>query len=86
MDRFGFGAVVPYDADAVRTALEHLSEPEIQSVIRSRAAALSATFSARDSADWIWRSLEAGEACDLTYEKLMPPLASRNFFRRQLTS
>jgi hypothetical protein len=73
VDRFGFGAVVPYEADAVRTALERLSDPEIQSVIRSRAAELSAPFSARGSADWIWRSLEAGEACDLTYEKLMPP-------------
>src|ERR1700730_2744475 len=79
VDRFGFGAVVPYDADAVRTALERLSEPRTQSVIRSRAAALGATFSARGSADWIWRSLEAGEACDLTYDKLMPPSQAETF-------
>lgn len=79
VDRFKFGAVVPYDADAVRSALERLSEPEIQSAIRSRAAALSAAFSARGSADWIWRSLEAGEACDLIYEKLMPPSQAESF-------
>ena len=79
VERFKFGAVVPYDADAVRTAFKRLSEPEIQSVIRGRAAALSASFSARGSADWIWRSLEAGEACDLTYEKLMPPSRSGIF-------
>lgn len=73
VDRFKFGAVVPYDADAVRTALERLSEPETQAAIRCRAAALSGSFSARGSSDWIWRSLEAGKACDLTFEKLMPP-------------
>jgi hypothetical protein len=79
VERFKFGAVIPYDADAVRIALERLAEPETQSAIRSRAAALSASFSARGSADWIWRSLEAGEACDLTYEKLMPSSRAEAF-------
>src|SRR5260370_40625241 len=79
VDRFKFGAVVPYDADAVRTALERLAEPEIQSVIRSRAAALSATFPARGSADWIWRSLDACEACDLTSEKLRHPCPAETY-------
>jgi hypothetical protein len=79
VERFKFGAVIPYDADAVRIALERLSEPEIQSGIRHRAAALSASFSARGSADWIWRSLQAGEACDLIYEKLMPSSQAATF-------
>ena len=77
--RFGLGAVVPYETHPVRGALERLSEPEIHSAIRSRAAALSASFSARDSADWIWRSLERGEACDLAYETLMPPFQTGDF-------
>jgi hypothetical protein len=80
VERFKLGVVVPYDRDAVQAALERLSELEIQSAIRSRAAALSANFSALDSADWIWRSLEAGEACDLTYETLMPPPKPETFF------
>jgi hypothetical protein len=79
VDRFNFGAVVPYETDSVRAALERMTKPENQSAIRSRAASLSANFSARDAADWIWRSLEAGKACDLTYEKLMPPWQAGNF-------
>jgi hypothetical protein len=77
--RFGLGAVVPYDTCAVRKALERLSEAETHSAIQGRAAALSASFSAQGSANWIWRSLERGQACDLTYEKLMPPSQTGDF-------
>ncbi len=73
VDRFALGAVAPYQRDAVQAALERLLDPAKQSQIRERAAAISGSFSARGCADWIWRSLEAGQACDLTYEKLMPP-------------
>ncbi len=72
VERFQLGAIVPYEAAAVRRALENLLQSESQSQIRKRAAAVSASFSAAGSADWIWRSLERGEACDLTYENLMP--------------
>ncbi len=74
VDRFQLGVVVPYDRQAVQAALAGLLTSESQSRIRKRAAALSANFSAASSADWIWRSLEKGEACDLRYENLMPAI------------
>jgi len=75
VERFGLGSVVPYERGAVFAAVEGLMQPATQSLMRNRAAALSAKFSARGSAEWIWRSLEAGEACDRTYEDLMPSTA-----------
>jgi hypothetical protein len=72
VERFQIGAVAAYEADAVRTALDRLLKPESQARIRNRAAALSGSFSAEGAADWIWSSLKAGEACDPTYEELIP--------------
>lgn len=70
--RFELGSVVPYERKAVLAAIDELLEPSTQSRVRNRAAALSAKFTARGSDEWIWRSLEAGEPCDLIYEELMP--------------
>ncbi len=71
--RFGLGEVVPYETDAVRAALDRLLKPEAVSLIRRRSAEISGSFSAQDGAEWIWRSLAGGRACDLRYERLMPP-------------
>jgi hypothetical protein len=72
VDRLGIGASAIYDAAAVRAALERLLRPEVQAAIRGRAADLARLFSARDAAEWIWRSLEKGEPVDSKFETLMP--------------
>jgi hypothetical protein len=74
VERFQIGRISPYDSQAVRSAVEWLLDPGIQQQIRERSLALSPSFSARGSAEWIWRSLERGEPCDLRYETLMPPV------------
>ncbi len=71
--RFELGEVIPYELAAVQRAVARLLDPENQSIIRQRAADLSPSFSSRDSDNWIWRSMAAGQACDLRYEDLMPP-------------
>jgi hypothetical protein len=76
VDRFDLGAVAPYESAAVRRAIEFLLQHETQATIRERAHALSRSFSAKGSAEWIWRSLAAGEAIDRRYEELMPPLCA----------
>ncbi|HUO06462.1 MAG TPA: hypothetical protein VMU16_14785 [Candidatus Binataceae bacterium] len=73
VERFRLGTVTAYDTGAVRAALAELLKPEIQADIRRRAAQLSGSFSAKDSGDWIWRSLEGKQPCDPRYESLMPP-------------
>jgi hypothetical protein len=72
VERFELGEVVPYETSAVQAALQRLSNGETQSQIRARAAELTSSFSSHGSADWIWSSLAAGQACDGRYEKLMP--------------
>jgi hypothetical protein len=70
--RFDIGEVAPYETAAVRSALERLSDPATQDRIRRRSAELGPNFSSDGAADWIWRSLAAGRACDQRYEELMP--------------
>jgi hypothetical protein len=72
VSRFELGAVVPYETAAVKRTLKDLLRPERQTAIRQRAAALSGSLSAHGSAEWIWRSLDQGRACDSRYEDLMP--------------
>ena len=71
--RFGLGEVVPYEMAAVRSALDRLQTNEVASLIRRRSAEISGSFSTQGAAEWIWRSLAKGQACDLRYERLMPP-------------
>lgn len=73
VSRFQLGEIAPYEPAAVQGAVERLLKAENQSIIRARAAKLSPSFSSRDSDEWIWRSMAAGQACDLRYEELMPP-------------
>ncbi len=73
LERFELGRIIPYNAQAAQTAIQQLLEPTAQSSIRARASALADKFSAANAAEWIWRSLAAGAACDQTYERLMPP-------------
>jgi hypothetical protein len=69
--RFDLGAVAPYEASALRAALEMLAAPQRQLAIRRRAAELGRYFTARGADEWIWKSLEAGRPCTLGYEELM---------------
>lgn len=72
VERFDLGEISPYDRGVAVAKLERLLKPEVQSAIRDRAAILCRSLSSKDQAGWIWRSLEAGEACNLTYENLLP--------------
>jgi hypothetical protein len=74
VERFQLGKICPYDSQTVCSAIEWLLDPGVLMEIRERSLDLSAKFSARGSAEWIWRSLEKGEPCDLRYESLMPPV------------
>ena len=72
VERFDLGAVAPYDRAAVLASIEALTTPDRQADIRARAAQLSGHFTAADTSDWIWRSLDAGQPITSIYEDLMP--------------
>jgi hypothetical protein len=74
VSRFGLGEIAPYEINAVREALQRLTAPETQARIRAAAAQASPHFTSNGAADWIWKSLEAGQAHTQRYEELMPAL------------
>ena len=76
VERFDLGAVAPYDRAAVLASIDALTTPDRQADVRARAAALSASFTASGTSDWIWRSLEAGRPITSIYEDLMPRRAA----------
>jgi len=70
--RFGIGVTSPYEAEAFRRAVEHVTVPEVQTEMRRRAAAIAGVLSSDGVADWLFRSLERGEPADDRFETLMP--------------
>src|SRR5581483_8124523 len=69
LSRFEVGKVCPYEPSALRQTVQQICRPEEQARLRKNAAAASGLFSAKGLADWIWRSLEAGEPRDERFER-----------------
>ncbi len=68
---FEIGTVCDYEPEAFRAAVDAITEPARNQALRRRALALAGRFSDAGAAEWIWQSLERGEAFDLRYEDLM---------------
>ena len=68
VDRFGVGSVTGYNPRQLQQAVEDICQAERQKVLRRNAAQHAILFSAEGLADWIWRSLQRGEACDERFE------------------
>ena len=68
---FDVGLVCDYEPEAFRAAVGAITEPSRNQALRRRALALAGRFSDAGAAEWIWQSLERGEAFDLRYEDLM---------------
>ncbi len=67
----GVGLVAPYRRDAFLKAVEQITAPEINRKLRERAFELSERYRDDGAADWIWRSLEKGEAVDRRFQELI---------------
>jgi hypothetical protein len=65
---FGIGAVAPYEVAAVSTAMDRLTDPQVQFAARSNAAALAPMFSDKGVVDWLSTSIEMGSPADLRFE------------------
>jgi FkbM family methyltransferase len=70
--RFQIGVTSTYCAEGFRRAVEHVTDPRNQLVMRQKAAALAACLSADGIGEWFFRSMELGEPYDLRFEKLLP--------------
>jgi FkbM family methyltransferase len=70
VERFGVGCVSPYDGARLRQAIEGICQPSRQRALRQQAARHASLFQAEGFTQWIWRSLEQGEACDDRFEQV----------------
>ncbi|MBW1859187.1 MAG: FkbM family methyltransferase [Deltaproteobacteria bacterium] len=73
VNRHNIGIVCHYNPQSFRKAVAHITQPNVQREIRQCAASIAGGFSDKGVAEWVWRSLELGEPCDLKFEKLMTP-------------
>ncbi|HMP80401.1 MAG TPA: FkbM family methyltransferase, partial [Pirellulaceae bacterium] len=70
--RFQIGATVPYDGQALRSAVEQVVQPQIQQEMRARARQIAPQFSAAGVGAWLWKSLDQGRLIDQRFEDLFP--------------
>ncbi|MEO1056377.1 MAG: FkbM family methyltransferase [Actinomycetota bacterium] len=79
VERLGTGIVVPYEADAVASAIASLGEPERQAALRERAAELAPKFSFEGAWELVFQSIRNnGVSADPRFEALLP-LAENEF-------
>ena len=64
----GIGAVCDYSADSFRAAVTEVTAASDQ--LRERAKSLSPTFSTKALSNWLWESMERGQAIDDRFETL----------------
>lgn len=69
IQRFAFGRVLPYEASRFGQEVKDICRAETQLDLRARAATQGGLFSAKGLENWIWKSLELGEACDDRFER-----------------
>lgn len=68
--RFKVGVVCDYDGESLRSAVNHVTNPEVQRKMRQHAASVASRFSAKDINQWLWNSIELGRLSDLRFEEL----------------
>jgi hypothetical protein len=59
---------VPYDAAKLAEAMKRLSEPQLQTEMRRKAAAIAGALSDRGVVDWLSDAIERGEPPDSRFE------------------
>jgi len=67
---FGIGETVPYEAAALRSAMERLAHPEAQREMRRNAAAMAPMLSDQGVGEWLETSIDLGRPLDARFEKI----------------
>ncbi|MFM7559407.1 hypothetical protein [Cylindrospermopsis raciborskii] len=70
VNRFQIGVVCDYTPDALSKSLEFVLDPSNQKRMRQNAINVAKGFSDNGIDDWIWQSLELGQAADSRFESL----------------
>jgi len=72
VNHFKIGIVCDYTPDALKKAVAYVLDPSHQQELRQNAFKVAQRFSDRAIDDWIWQSLEIGQAADNRFESLFP--------------
>jgi hypothetical protein len=67
----GLGRVCDYSASSFQDAVREVTDPTTSARIRARAQSLSPAFSTRDLSNWLWESMDKGQAVDQRFEALI---------------
>jgi len=68
--RFGVGVTCDYSAKSLREAVNYVSDPQVQQVMRQKASLIAPQFSADQLHKWLWESIQLGRPSDLRFEDL----------------
>jgi len=68
VSRFGLGIVAPYDVSAVITAIDRLSDEQVQMAARANAAAIAPMLSDSGVVEWFVNSIQQGRPADNRFE------------------
>jgi hypothetical protein len=69
VQRHGLGLVVPYETEALKSAIKHITQADEQTRYRARAAELAKLWAADDMEQWLWKSLALGKPVDERWER-----------------
>jgi hypothetical protein len=73
---FGLGVTVPYEREALASAMAYLCKPNVQLEIRENAAAIAPAFSDRGVPGWLERSIDQGRPADMRFENVFSGYAT----------
>ena len=70
VNRFGIGIVSDYTPESFTAAIDYVTQPEVQLKLRHNAIKVAQKFSDKNIDQWVWHSLELGNAFDSRFEEL----------------
>jgi hypothetical protein len=70
VERFMTGIVCEYNGESLRSAVTHVTNPDVQRHMRQCAASVASQFSSKDISRWLWKSIELGQLSDWRFEEL----------------
>jgi hypothetical protein len=68
----GIGMVAPYERERFLSAIEDITQPETNILMRAKAFSMAARFVDIGAAEWIWQSMAQGHPIDRRYEDMLP--------------
>jgi FkbM family methyltransferase len=73
VNRFKVGVCCDYDSASFSQAIRKVTDRQGGAEMRRNAFEIGRNFSSRELLEWVWSSLDMGEAVDQRFEALMPP-------------